>query len=59
MLDNALFGRDGQLDKEVIIMDDDLVGKSGGTYKVFASGLRWKIAEHGLRYLQPGRRTRY
>jgi hypothetical protein len=50
-LDNSLFGRDGQLDKEVLYMSDDLVG-GGGTLKLFASGLRWKIAELGLRNLE-------
>jgi hypothetical protein len=45
MIDNALFGR--ELDKEVLCMKDDLVG-NGGTIQILASGLRWKIAEHGL-----------
>jgi hypothetical protein len=39
MLDNALFGYNCQLEKEVMYMKD-------------ASGLRWKIAEHGLHDLQ-------
>jgi hypothetical protein len=51
MLDNALFGRDRQLEKEVLYMKDELVG-SGGKIPIFASGLRWKIAELGLRDLQ-------
>jgi hypothetical protein len=52
MLDNALFGRDGQLSKEVVIMDDSLVGSNGGIFKIHASALRWKIAERGLHNLQ-------
>jgi hypothetical protein len=43
-LDNALFGHDRQLDKEVMYMQDDLVGQNGGTFQIYATGLRWKIA---------------
>jgi hypothetical protein len=51
MLDNALFGHDCQLEKEVQYMKDELVG-SGAKIPIFASGLRWKIAKHGLCDLQ-------
>jgi hypothetical protein len=50
MLDNALFGRDCQLEKEVLYMKDELVG-SRAKIPIFASGLCWKIAEHGLRWV--------
>jgi hypothetical protein len=49
--DNALFSCDHQLDKEVMYMKDELVG-SRAEIPIFASGLRWKIAEHGLRDLR-------
>jgi hypothetical protein len=51
MPDNALFSRDCQLKKEVLYMNDEHVGSRAKT-PIFASGLRWEIAEHGLHDLQ-------
>jgi hypothetical protein len=52
VLDNAVFGRDGKLKKEVILLDDTLEGRNGKDFSVFATAVRWKIAEQGLRSLE-------
>ena len=51
-LDNAVFGRDGKLHKEVLLVDDHISARSGIDFRVYGSAVRWKIAEEGLRSLE-------